>query len=113
MKINKITVQATRSTAHPSCGIAVIISSLVLHADLEETDPLENSVKLLQAKAEDLAEQHLECLGNALQAYLGLTSQQPSAMPLEAEIILAQDRNALAERANATRLGNAKPRDIQ
>jgi hypothetical protein len=113
MKINRIIVQATRSAPHPACEGPVIVSALMLQADLEETDRLEDCVIRLQAKAEDLAERHLICFGKALEAYLGLFGQQPSSATLEAGILLAQECNRLGARARSTVAPTVKPGDFQ
>ena len=67
MKVEEITVHASRTLPHPCESYANIRSGITMRATLSEGDDVDESVKTLQIRAERLVEEHSAILISSIE----------------------------------------------
>ena len=92
MKITEITVSAARTINHPVESYANLKPMVSLKAVLDESEDYGQAVKDLQAKAEELVEDHATQLKTHIRDMYYLDQKQKQLISLEAELHKTQDR---------------------
>lgn len=94
MQITEITVSAARTINHPVENYANLKPMVSLKAVLSDGDDYAQSVKDLQAKAEELVEDHAAQLKTHIRDMYYLDQKQKQLISLESELHKTQDRIA-------------------
>lgn len=94
MQITEITVSAARTINHPVESYANLKPMVSLKAVLAEGEDYGQAVKDLQAKAEELVEDHATQLKTHIRDMYYLDQKQKQLVSLESELHKTQDRIA-------------------
>ena len=94
MKINTITVSAGRTFNHPHEQYSNLRPEVVMTATVEKGEDAAQAIKTLQARAEQLVEDHKTGLLNSIEELYQLTTRQAEMRGLEQELNRAQARLA-------------------
>lgn len=92
MKINTITVTAGRTFNHPHEDYSNLRPSVSMTASLEDGEDATKAAQELQARAEQLVEDHKRGLLQAIEDLYLLTTRQAEMRGLQRELTRAQER---------------------
>lgn len=92
MKINTITVTAGRTFNHPHEQYSNLRPEVTMTATLEDGEDAAQAARDLQARAEQLVEDHKQGLLNSIEALHQLTERQSEMRGLQNELKRAQQR---------------------
>lgn len=92
MKINTITVTAGRTFNHPHEQYSNLRPEVVMTATLSDTENPAEAIKHLQAKAEQLVEDHKQGLLQSIEELYQLSTKQAEMRGLQKELVRAQNR---------------------
>lgn len=92
MKITTITVTAGRTFNHPHEQYSNLRPEVAMTATLEEGDDPTTAIQNLQARAEQLVEDHKSGLLKSIEELYQLTERQAEMRGLQNELKRAQDR---------------------
>ncbi len=85
MKIDSISVRASRTLPHPKYAYANYKADIELHASLEEGDDPAKSVQQLQQQAESMVEQHCAELRGSIDNFHRVVEARQQIPRLESE----------------------------
>ena len=94
MTIKEITVTAGRTFNHPHEQYSNLRPSVTMVASLGESEDAAKAAQDLQARAEQLVEDHKQSLLNSIEELYQLTTRQAEMRGLQKELMRAQDRLA-------------------
>lgn len=92
MKVTEIVVQAGRTFNHPHESYSNLRPSVEIRASLDENDNPDECAKSLQARAEELVENHKQHLLDSLERLHELSVLERETSSLEANITANQRR---------------------
>jgi hypothetical protein len=92
MKVTEIVVSAGRVVNHPFEQYSNLRPSITLKASLDEGEDFETATKQLQAKAEQLVEDHKNNMLTSIEELHMLTERQREVASLESSIKRAQSQ---------------------
>ncbi len=92
MKVTQIVVNAGRTFNHPYEQYSNLRPSVTLTASLDEHDNVDECTKALQARAEELVENHKQHLLSSLHRLQELTLIERESASLEERIRVSQQR---------------------
>lgn len=102
MKINTISVTAGRTFNHPHEDYSNLRPSVTMTATLEDGEDATKSARELQARAEQLVEDHKQGLLRSIEELYQLSTRQAEMRGLQKQLEIAQQRLDEIRKENPT-----------
>lgn len=102
MKINTISVTAGRTFHHPHEDYSNLRPSVTMTATLEDGEDATKSARELQARAEQLVEDHKQGLLRSIEELYQLSTRQAEMRGLQKQLEIAQQRLDEIRKENPT-----------